>query len=111
MQTEVQPNETTQLPITPKQRRGFAVVDKEKMRQIASRGGKTAHAIGLAHKFTSEKAREAGKKGGAVTAANREHMSEIGRLGGLAKRGHRMNVATEVAATESTTATRIPRLR
>lgn len=111
MLTELQTDQNTQLPIPPKQRRGFAVVDKEKMRQIASRGGKTAHAHGLAHKFTSEKAREAGKKGGAVTAANREHMSKIGKLGGLAKRGHRMNLATKVAATESTTATRIPRLR
>lgn len=111
MLTNLQTDQTTQLPIPPKQRRGFAVVDKEKMRQIASRGGKTAHAHGLAHKFTSEKAREAGKKGGAVTAANREHMAEIGRLGGLAKRGHRMYAATEVVATESTTATRIPRLR
>jgi hypothetical protein len=48
-----------------------------------------AHAVGLAHRFTSELAREAGKKGGATTAADREHMREIGRKGGHGKRGFR----------------------
>ena len=93
MQTEVQSNENSDLPVTPKPRRGFAAFDKERIRQIASSGGKSAHAAGLANKFTSEKAREAGKKGGAVTSANREHMAEIGRQGGLAKRGHRLRTA------------------
>jgi hypothetical protein len=45
--------------------------------------------VGLAHRFTSELAREAGKKGGATTAADREHMREIGRKGGYGKRGFR----------------------
>ncbi len=93
MQSEPHVDQNTQLPITPKQRRGFAVIDKEKMRQVASRGGRTAHAHGLAHKFTSEKAREEGRKSGALNAANREHMAEIGRIGGLAKRGHRRYAA------------------
>ena len=93
MQTDVQTNENSDLPVTPKQRRGFAAFDKERMRQVASSGGKSAHAAGLANRFTSEKAREAGKKGGAVTSANREHMAEIGRQGGLAKRGHRLRTA------------------
>ena len=47
MQSEPHVDQNTQLPITPKQRRGFAVIDKEKMRQVASRGGRTAHAHGL----------------------------------------------------------------
>ena len=72
-----------------KQRRGFAVMDKEAHRELARSGGVAAHAAGLAHKFSSEKAREAGKKGGRTTSANREHMAEIGRRGGLGKRGHR----------------------
>lgn len=45
-------------------RRGFAAMDEEKQREIASKGGKTAHEKGTAHQFTSEEAREAGRKGG-----------------------------------------------
>ena len=44
--------------------RGFASMDKEKQREIASKGGKAAHEKGTAHEFTYEEAREAGKKGG-----------------------------------------------
>jgi len=47
-----------------KLRRGFAVIDPERRREISSRGGKAAHATGHAHKFTQEQAREAGRKGG-----------------------------------------------
>ncbi len=44
--------------------RGFAGMDPEKQREIASRGGKAAHASGNANQFDSESAREAGRKGG-----------------------------------------------
>ncbi|AOD14386.1 KGG domain-containing protein [Xanthomonas fragariae] len=44
--------------------RGFASMDEEKQREIAAKGGKAAHESGNAHEFTSEEAREAGKKGG-----------------------------------------------
>lgn len=44
--------------------RGFASMDEEKQREIASEGGKAAHESGHAHEFTSEEAREAGRKGG-----------------------------------------------
>lgn len=44
--------------------RGFASMDPAKQREIASKGGKAAHAKGTAHEFTSEEAREAGRKGG-----------------------------------------------
>jgi general stress protein YciG len=47
---------------TTKQRRGFAVMDPARVREIASLGGKTAHQEGRAHQFTSEEARAAGKK-------------------------------------------------
>ena len=63
-------------------RRGFASMDKEKQREIASKGGKAAHAKGTAHEFTPEEAREAGRKGGMVVSQNREHMATIGREGG-----------------------------
>ena len=44
--------------------RGFAGMDPERQRAIASAGGRAAHASGNAHRFTSEEAREAGRKGG-----------------------------------------------
>ena len=85
-------------PAKPKQHRGFAAMDREAHRELARSGGRAAHAAGRAHRFTSEKAREAGKAGGAKTAANREHMVEIGRKGGYSKRGYRRNkIPTEYA--------------
>lgn len=47
-----------------KKLKGFAVMDAEKQRALASKGGKAAHAKGTAHQWTSEEARAAGKKGG-----------------------------------------------
>lgn len=44
--------------------RGFASMDAEKQREIASKGGKAAHEKGTAHEFNSAEAREAGHKGG-----------------------------------------------
>jgi general stress protein YciG len=64
--------------------RGFASMDEEKQRQIASRGGKAAHEKGTAHEFTSAEAREAGRKGGEAVSEDREHMSRIGKRGGEA---------------------------
>lgn len=65
--------------------RGFAGMAPERQREIASRGGKMAHAQGRAHEFTHESAREAGRKGGEATSRDRAHMAEIGRRGGLAR--------------------------
>ena len=45
-------------------KRGFASMDEDEQREIASKGGKTAHESGKAHEFTSEEARIAGAKGG-----------------------------------------------
>lgn len=50
---------------------GFANMTAEEVARIASMGGQAAHRSGRAHKFSSEEAREAGRKGG------------------LAKRGHK----------------------
>ncbi len=47
-----------------KRRCGFASMDRERVRAIASMGGKAAHATGKAHEFTSDEAKVAGKKGG-----------------------------------------------
>jgi len=51
-------------------RRGFASMDPERQRQIASRGGKAAHASGNAHQFNAIEAREAGRKGGLAGRRN-----------------------------------------
>jgi len=66
-----------------KSHRGFAGMDPEKQRAIASKGGRAAHDSGKAHAFSSEEAKAAGRKGGA--AHSREHMAEIGRKGGKAR--------------------------
>ncbi|MEQ1727765.1 MAG: KGG domain-containing protein [Vicinamibacterales bacterium] len=47
-----------------KEDRGFASMDRSKQREIASKGGKAAHQKGTAHEWTSDEAREAGRKGG-----------------------------------------------
>lgn len=44
--------------------RGFASMDPGRQREIASKGGKAAHASGRAHEFSADEAREAGRKGG-----------------------------------------------
>jgi general stress protein YciG len=51
--------------------RGFAAMDRAKVSAIASKGGKAAHAAGTAHKFTSEEASAAGKKGGIAPHVSR----------------------------------------
>lgn len=63
-------------------KRGFASMDAAKQREIASKGGKAAHAKGTAHEFTSDEARVAGRKGGEAVSRDRAHMSTIGREGG-----------------------------
>ena len=47
-----------------KEHRGFASMDRAKQREIASKGGRTAHQKGTAHEWTSEEARDAGRRGG-----------------------------------------------
>lgn len=63
-------------------KRGFAAMDAEQQRAIASRGGQAAHQKGTAHEFNSEEARRAGQKGGEAVSRDRAHMSAIGRKGG-----------------------------
>ncbi len=42
--------------------RGFAAMDPQRQREIASLGGRAAHQSGHAHEFNTEEARAAGKK-------------------------------------------------
>jgi general stress protein YciG len=46
-------------------------MDRAKQREIASKGGKAAHQKGTAHEWTSEEAREAGRKGGMASHRRR----------------------------------------
>ncbi len=55
----------------PKARRGFASMSQEKQREIASKGGRAAHAKGTAHEWSSNEARDAGRKGGMVSRGGR----------------------------------------
>lgn len=71
--------------------RGFAAMTVDKQREIARKGGRAAHAKGTAHEFSTDEAREAGRKGGVQVSMNRDHMANIGRLGGKSSAGRRKN--------------------
>jgi general stress protein YciG len=64
---------TAAQPENPKPRRprGFAAMDRSKVSEIASKGGKAAHAAGTAHQFSSDEARNAGRKGGVAPHVRR----------------------------------------
>jgi general stress protein YciG len=51
-------------------------MDRAKQKEIASKGGKAAHAKGTAHEWTSEEAREAGRKGGMASHRRRKQMMD-----------------------------------
>jgi general stress protein YciG len=63
----------TEAIVAPKPRRprGFAAMDRSKVSEIASKGGKAAHKAGTAHQFTSDEARQAGHKGGVAPHVRR----------------------------------------
>src|SRR6187549_857077 len=93
-------------------KRGFASMDAERQRQIASQGGKAAHEKGTAHEFDSAEAREAGRKGGKAAHEkgtahefDSEEAREAGRKGGKASGGsRRKNAANRAAAAEKAAA-------
>jgi general stress protein YciG len=62
--------------------RGFASMDPERQRQIASQGGKAAHEKGTAHEFTSEEARRAGS----MSHGNRQSASNASAAGSSSSR-------------------------
>lgn len=73
--------------------RGFAGMDESRQREIASQGGRAAHESGHAHEFSSQEAREAGRKGGEAVSQDRGHMSTIGQKGGEAVSEDRSHMA------------------
>ncbi|MEZ4392543.1 MAG: KGG domain-containing protein [Polyangiales bacterium] len=54
-----------------KRRRGFAAMDPQKQREIASKGGRASHEKGTGHQWSSETARAAGRKGGLASHGRR----------------------------------------
>lgn len=62
--------------MTERKGRGFLSLDPQRQREIASMGGVAAHRLGVAHEFTSEEAREAGRKGG-LRSAERRRLGEL----------------------------------
>jgi uncharacterized protein len=82
-------------------KRGFASMDPNRQREIASKGGRAAHAKGTAHEFTSDEARNAGRKGGEAVSRNREHMAAIGRKGGESRSRNRNDSVSSSAFSTS----------
>jgi uncharacterized protein len=63
-------------------RRGFAAMSRDRLREIASLGGRAAHQKGTAHRWTTEEARAAGRKGGHVSHPRRQRTANGQYLGG-----------------------------
>jgi general stress protein YciG len=55
-------------------------MDRVRQKEIASKGGKAAHQKGTAHEWTSEEARDAGRKGG--LASHRRRREQRDGVGG-----------------------------
>jgi general stress protein YciG len=86
-------------------RRGFASMDPEKQRAIASKGGMTAHKRGTAHRFTVEEAKLAGSKGGRAAHGKgtahkftAEEARAAGRKGGRKRRDQEVPVNGELTS-------------
>jgi uncharacterized protein len=78
-----------------KEDRGFASMDRNRQRDIASKGGKAAHQKGTAHEWTSQEARDAGRKGGVASHRRKmeQHQPEA-RAQGAVDQGSEQSVTT-----------------
>ena len=70
-----------------KSNRGFASMDPQRQREIASEGGRAAHEKGTAHEFTSEEAREAGRKGGQARSESNRNRARNSASGSASAAG------------------------
>jgi general stress protein YciG len=71
-------------------------MDRAKQREIASKGGKAAHQKGTAHEWTSEEARDAGRKGGIASHRRRREQ----QTGGSMEAGGERAVAMDQSVSE-----------
>jgi len=85
--------------ISKKGKGGFASMDEEKQRAIASMGGRAAHESGNAHEFTSEEARVAGRKGGEAPHSDRGSNQSQAAQGQQPVVSSNSNTATNMAST------------
>lgn len=70
-----------------KEDRGFASMDRSKQREIASKGGKAAHQKGTAHEWTSDEAREAGRRGGIASHRRKRERDGVSSEGAASTEG------------------------
>lgn len=63
--------------------RGFGSMPKEKVREIARKGGLAAHQKGTAHEWTSAEASAAGKKGGLSTQRRKTAGADVAGVASL----------------------------
>jgi general stress protein YciG len=78
-------------------------MDANRQKEIASKGGRAAHAKGTAHEWSSDEARVAGRKGGEVVSRDRAHMAAIGREGGESRGAKNRRRQTPGRGSESVT--------
>jgi general stress protein YciG len=78
----------------PRKRRGFASMDPDRRRELASKGGKSVPAAKRSFSQSPDLASKAGRKGGMSVAPenrsfsqDRDLASKAGRNGGIAPRG------------------------
>jgi uncharacterized protein len=55
-------------------------MSSDKQREIASKGGRAAHQKGTAHEWSSDEAREAGRKGGMASRGGRGKLPSTSTL-------------------------------
>ena len=85
-----------------KARRGFAVMDRDKQREIAAKGGRAAHEKGTAHRWSEEEAKEAGRKGGAASHRNAHRNGRNGSKDQLTNQPPRDEPSTEEPTDDDT---------
>jgi uncharacterized protein len=75
-------------------------MDRAKQREIASKGGKAAHQKGTAHEWTSEEARDAGRKGGIASHRRRREQAGSESEGTPSAAPQEMSIAEESDRTD-----------
>lgn len=93
MTTQEQCHEQTEAEHRPKQKRGFALLESDQMREIARQGGEIAQTNGTANKWTSETADWPERREDARLVAIESTCARFGGggKGGAAKLGYRRN--------------------
>jgi len=66
------------------EKRGFASMDATRLKELSGNGGRKAHAMGRAHKWTREEARQAGLR----SVANRRQRKQADEVAPHASEQH-----------------------